>query len=346
MALWDTVWNVHYLRALVIFLISYVVMQLMLFISEKVFLRLAKKTKTNIDDLLVEKTRVPLAVAVMFLGARVAAEALEFSEAVNTVIVRILNSLIAINIAYVIITVINLFIDNWGKTLAKRTKSETDEGLLTIFHRIVNIVMYALAGIYVLNIWGISVGPILASLGIAGIAVAFALQNTLGNIFGGISIIMDKAIRIGDIIQLDDGTLGEVKHVSIRSTKIRTFDNELVTIPNGKLADSKITNWYLPNREVRINVNFGVEYGSNVAKTKKVVMDILTADKKVLKDPAPSVLFLKMSDFSLDFVARGWIEDIKDKLEVKERLTAAIYECLGRNKIGIPFPTRTLYLKK
>lgn len=342
----NVIWKTHYLKAAAIFILAYIIMQILLLIFENVFSKLAKKTKTQVDDLIVERARLPLAFLVMILGARLASEALQFNEKINITVERIFSSIIVLVIVHVIIVIFDILINNWGRKLAAKTKSTIDDDLLTLFHRFAKILLYLIAILYIMNIWGIQIGPLLASMGIAGIAIAFALQSTLGNIFGGVALIMDKALRIGDVVELDDGTVGTVQKVSLRSTRIKTWDNELVTIPNGKLADSKITNWYMPDKRVRINIPFGVEYGSNPDKVKKVVMDLIKKDKTALKDPEPYILFTEMADFSLNFVARFWIEDISEKIFVKDRLTTAIYKALNKHRIGIPFPTRTVYIKK
>ncbi len=200
--------------------------------------------------------------------------------------------------------------------------------------------------IFILDIWGIKVGPLLASLGIAGIAVAFALQSTLGNIFGGISLIVDRSITVDDFIKLDDGTEGFVKDIGLRSTKIKTLDGDLVILPNGKLSESKIYNYHKPLPTTRVTVEFGVKYGSDADKVKKVVLKELDDLKIILKNPAPKVIFNEMGDYALKFKAFFWISSIEKKLEAKEEAVAAIYNALNKNKIVIPFPTRTIYLKK
>ncbi|MBR9699151.1 mechanosensitive ion channel family protein [Candidatus Woesearchaeota archaeon] len=342
----SVIWNVHYLRALAIFIASYLVMQVLVFILEGIILKLTKKTKTEVDNLIVQGTKKPLAVLVLLFGARLGTEALQYPEAFTGAIQQIITSLIVIVIARILVVILNVIIDQWGKKLVSKTKSSLDDDILVMFHRFVKVVIYLLAIIYILGIWGIQVGPLLASLGVAGIAVAFALQSTLGNIFGGISLILDKAVRIGDNIELDDGTSGTVTKVTLRSTRIRTWNNELMTIPNGKLADSKLTNWNLPNKRIRAVIEFGVEYGSDIANVKKTVLAVVKKEKKILKNPAPYVLFTQMADFSLNFSLRFWLDDVSERLDMKDKITTEIYNALNKNKIGIPFPTHTVHLEK
>jgi len=339
-------WDVHYVKAIAIALGSYIAMQLVLWVSEEIFLKIAAKTKMEMDDVIVRRLRWPLALLVFFIGIRIAANVLQFSERANLMISEVANSLIVLGAAWVISRSLNIGMDSFGRKLAQRTKSPVDDGLLHIGHRFVGILFFFLAVTAILKVWGVQVGPLLASLGIAGIAVAFALQNTLGNIFGGVGILLDKSIRIGDTIQLDDGTVGRVTRISLRSTKIRSVNNELVIIPNGRFADSKIVNWSLPDRRLRVDVSFGVKYGSDIEKVKEVIGSLLKKDKEILQDPGPEVVFLRMSDSALDFSARFWISDIDKKVPMKDKATSAIYKALGKHKIEIPFPTRTVYLRK
>jgi MscS family membrane protein len=339
-------WGVHYLRALIIFVLSYIAMQILLFVFEKIFLQLTKKTETDIDDIIVEKTKLPFAFLVMVIGARFASESLQFDPAVNLIIERVISSAIILIGAHISSVIVHVLINHWANNKVLKTKGKLDDDLLVMFHRIDKVIVYILAFIWILHIWGVQVGPLIASLGIAGIAIAFALQSTLGNIFGGVAIIMDKAVRIGDIVEFDDGTSGEVVKVSLRSTKVRTWDNDLITIPNGKFADSRIKNWNLPDMKERAKVKFSVEYGSDIAQVKKIVLDLIANDNGILTDPAPAVIFDEMGEFALNFTAYFWISDVRDKLKSKDRLATAIYNALNEHKINIPFPTRTIIMRK
>ncbi|MBW2967403.1 mechanosensitive ion channel, partial [Candidatus Woesearchaeota archaeon] len=166
------------------------------------------------------------------------------------------------------------------------------------------------------------------------------------NIFGGISLILDRTFNVGDRISLDDGTTGVVKDVSLRSTRILTFDNEYVTVPNGNLAVAKIKNYNQPDKMMRVVVSFGVEYGAKPEKVKELVLKEINSMKGIMSDPAPSVVFLEMADFSLNMAARFYVENLDDAFGKKEEATTRIYSLLNKKRIGIPFPTSTVYLHK
>lgn len=335
-----------YVYSLIILVVSFILSKLIVLISTKVILKLTKRTKTDVDDLIVRKTNRPVSLILLLIGFRLAFFPLGIKQNILDIMEHIISSLIILVITYVVIVVFGIFIDNWGRKVAEKTKSTLDDELVPIFHKFSKIFISIIGLMIVLTVWGVQIGPLLASLGIAGIAIAFALQSTLGNIFGGISIILDKSIKVGDKIKIDADTMGAVVDVGLRSTKIRTWDNEIVTVPNGKLAESKILNFMQPEPSVRIVIDFGVEYGSDTSKVRKVVLDTIAKTPNVLKGPAPKVLMEEMADFALKFKALFWVGSFDIKFETKALATEKIYDALRKAGIGIPFPTRTVYLKK
>src|SRR3989339_554711 len=342
----DNITPNKYLHSAIILLIFYALSQLVVFISQRVILQLTKKTKTNLDDLIVSKTNKPISLILILLGLRLAIIPHKVKPYILDVFEHIVASLIVVMVAYIFIVVFDILIINWGRKFAAKTESKVDDEVVLLFQRFSRITLSLIGLIFILNVWGIEVAPLLASLGIAGIAVAFALQSTLGNIFGGISLILDKTIKVGDVVFLDQETKGTVIDIGLRSTKIKSRAGDLVILPNGKLADSKIYNYHKPLPTTRVGVDFGVKYGSDAGEGKKIALKELNSLKGALKEPAPQVIFTEMGDYALRFKAFFWVESIEVKLEAKEAATTAIYNALNRNKIGIPFPTRTVYLNK
>jgi MscS family membrane protein len=127
---------------------------------------------------------------------------------------------------------------------------------------------------------------------------------------------------------------------------LKTYDHEVIHIPNGYLANAKIKNFTQPDFSIRVNVEFGVVYGSDSEKVRDVVLEAVRKIDEVLEEPEPVVQFKKMSDFSLDFIARAWVKEYTQAYSTKLKMTDEIYEALNKAKIGIPFPTRTIYTKK
>lgn len=335
-----------YVHSIIIILVFFALSELFVFVSQKILLRITKKTKTNIDDLIVDKTNKPISIILLLIGIRLAIIPHAIRADLLGIIENAIYALIIAIITYIVIVIFDILIINWGQNFALKTKSRIDDQIVVLFQRFSRIIISFVGLIFILDVWGIKVGPLLASLGIAGVAVAFALQNTLGNIFGGISLIVDRSVTVDDFIKLDDGTEGIVIDIGLRSTKIRSGDGDLIILPNGKLADSKIYNYHKPLPTTRVVIEFGVNYGSDVENVKKIIMNEINEIKLALKEPAPQVVFYELGDFALKFKAFFWIGSIEKKLEAKEAAVTAIYSALSKNKIGIPFPTRTVYLKK
>ena len=335
-----------YLYSLALLVTFYILSELVVIVSRKVILKITRKTKTEVDDLIVKKTNKPISLILLLIGIRLSLLPLGIKQNILDIIEHIISSLIIIIVTYIAIVVIDIFIDNWGKKVAEKTKSRVDDQLIPVFHRFSRIFISIVGILFILPVFGIQIGPLLTSLGIAGIAIAFALQNTLGNIFGGMSIILDKSVRVGDKIKLDNDTMGTVVDVGLRSTKIKTWDNEIITIPNGKLADSRILNFIQPDPSVRINIEFGVEYGSDATKVRKIVLETISKIPGVIKDPAPKVLMKEMGDFALKFNALFFVNNFDIKFDTKALATEEIYNSLRKSGINIPFPTRTVYLKE
>ncbi len=315
-------------------------------IVETIVEKIAARTKTKVDDKIVAATKKPLLLLFLLIGFYLAFLPLQLSDVVMLYVQKIALSLFIVLLTYVFIRVTNILIDAWGKAWAAKTSSTLDDELLPIFHKSSKVVLSIIGLLILLGIWGIDVTGLLAGLGIAGIALGFAVKDSLANIFGGISLILDKAFKVGDKVMIESGEVGVIEDIGLRSTRLRTYDNEIVMLPNGQLANAKIHNYVQPDLKIRTKVNFGVAYGTSPDKVKKVVLKAVQGIKHVMKDPGPSVLFLEMSDSSLNFVCNLWVDKYTEAYSVKLEATDRIYKALNKAKIDIPFPTRTIYMKK
>ena len=335
-----------YIHSIIILSVFFVMSQLVVIISKKIIIKLAKRTKTTIDDLIVSKTNKPISFILLIIGLRLAIIPHSMPSWLLDITKHSISTLIIALVTYIVIVVFDIIITNWGSKFASKTESKFDDEVVELFQKFSRISISFIGLIFILGVWGVQVGPLLASLGIAGVAVAFALQNTLGNIFGGISLIVDRSITVDDFIKLDDATEGFVTDIGLRSTKIKSKDGDLIIVPNGKLADSKIYNYHKPLPMTRVTIEFGVKYGSDVGKVRKIVLNEINKVKGALKEPAPTVVFDELGDFALKFKAFFWVTSIEKKIDAKESALTSVYNALNKNKIIIPFPTRTVYLKR
>jgi len=338
-----------FLKFLFIVFVFYILSRIVQLVILGNIRRLTKKTKTKLDDLVIDAIKKPLLRFLALIGVKIAVNVLPLSEKVLSVFHHIINSLLMFVVVLLMIKLMDILINVWGKNWAKKTESSLDDDILPLLHKTSHVVLMTVGAFFILGEWNVDVTGLLAGVGIAGLAIGFAVKDSLANIFGGISIILDKALKVNDVIKLDNGSTGTIADIGLRSTKIRTWNNELLIIPNGTLANSTIQNYKKPDLSVRTEVSFGVEYGSDIDKVKDLVEKTLKKVPKVMKtnkDKPIQVLFLNMGDSALEFKARFWVKNYGDKFSTKIRATEDIYKALTKSKIGIPFPTRTVYLKK
>lgn len=256
------------------------------------------------------------------------------------------NTLVSVSIiivAYVLGILGGYFLENWSKNLKKLRNDETHEGIVPLLKSVIQILLGFLALIFILQTWRISVGALLTSLGIAGVIIGFAFRDTLTNVFGGISLILDDTFRKGDLIEINDGELGFVLETSLRSTKLKNFDSEEVYIPNSLLANIKIKNYAQPTSIVRVKIKMPVAIGTDISKVEKVVMKLLENRPDILDFPPPKFYFLRVHEYFVEIAVAFFIPDFNDLVFMRSKLSREIYDALLKNKIEIPYPARKIY---
>ena len=271
---------------------------------------------------------------------------LTLSETLVYIVSGILYSLLVVFATYLIYVIIDILFVTGLKRLAAKTKTDIDDTIISLFHTLVMAALIIISALYILDLWGVQIGPLLAGLGIAGLAVALALQPILSNIFSGASVVLDRSIRVGDLIYLGADVRGRIEKIGLRSTKIKTFDNEFIIIPNNTLASSNIQNVALPEPKSRASVPFGVAYGVDPDKVKDIVMKELKKIKGVVNDPEPVIRFSEMADSSLNFTAYFHVDSFENRAGAVDEANTRIYNALTKNKIEIPFPQMDVHVKK
>jgi small-conductance mechanosensitive channel len=219
----------------------------------------------------------------------------------------------------------------------------------SIFVNLTKLVIIMLGALIMLQTLGISITPLITAMGIGGLAVALALQDTLSNLFAGLHIILTKQVKPGDYIKLDSGEEGFVLDITWRNTVIRALPNNLIIVPNSKLANAIITNYFLPEPEMSVIVQVGVSYDSDLEKVEKVTIDVA---KEVLREVPggvsnfePFIRYHTFGDSSINFSvilrAKGYV----DQYLVRHEFIKKLHKRYQQEGINIPFPIRTVYIK-
>jgi len=337
-----------YLDTFILFVGLFLSLSIVFFIFERILLKIVIKTKTDLDDIILKKSYFPFSILLMLVSLRITLAKIDFgfSSGISSFVNNMVYTALMAVVGYLVYIVVDLFIVRAFNRFAHRTKSYVDKSIFSLVHSVLRVALIVIFILYTLSIWGVEIVPLLGALGIAGLAVALALQPVLGNVFSGASIVLDKSIRVGDLVYLDQQTKGKIVKVGMRSTRILTFDNELIIVPNSKLADSIIQNVAQPEPKSRVVVPFSVAYGSDAEKVKKIVMDEINTVNNLINDPEPLVRFLEMGESSLNFKAYFYVDSYENRFKAIDEIVTKIYNALRKANIEIPFPQMDVHLKK
>ncbi len=219
----------------------------------------------------------------------------------------------------------------------------------SILVNIVQIIVYMLGGLIILQSNGVSITPILTALGVGGLAIALALQETLANLFSGIYILLSRQFRVGDYIKLSTGEEGQVMDITWRSTVIKALANNVIILPNQKIASATITNYFMPDKEMGILVAVGVGYDSDLEHVERVTVEVA---REVLRDIdggvedfEPVVRFHTFGDFSINFNVVLRVKEFTDQYLIKHDFVKRLHNRYRQEGIEIPYPIRTVHVR-
>jgi small-conductance mechanosensitive channel len=305
----------------------------------------AERTETRIDDIIVTSLKTPSIYWCLAVGiyAGVAVSELpqryisSFSKAIHVIVI------FSITIA----------LANLAGKVFKNYIQRSNLPLPTtgLAYGILKATIIVIGSLIVLSVLGISITPLLTALGVGGVAVALALQDTLANLFAGIHILMEKSVRVGDFVKLETGQEGYVEDITWRTTRVRMLPNNIVIIPNSKLSQSVLTNYYLPEKRLSLLIPVGVSYSEDPEKVEKILVEeARRAAGEVpglLGDPEPFVRFIPgFGESSLDFTLICQVREFVDQYLAQHELRKRIFKRFREEGIEIPFPHRTVYLRE
>lgn len=307
--------------------------------------RWAKRTATRIDDIIIKALKIPSIYWCIAIGLYIGVAVSNLPERYVFYISK------AIHI--IVIFSITIAIANMSGKIFKNYIQQSDLPIPTtgLAYGILKGTILIVGFLIILTVLGISITPLITALGVGGLAVALALQDTLANLFAGIHILVEKSIRVGDFVKLETGQEGYVMDITWRTTRIRMIPNNMVIIPNSKLSQSIVTNYYLPEKRMSLLIPVGVSYSSDPEKVEKILVE--EAKKAVgeipglLGEPEPFVRFIPgFGDSSLDFTLICQVQEFVDQYIVQHELRKRIFKRFKEEGIEIPFPHRTVYLRE
>ncbi len=304
------------------------------------FAKWAEKTKTQLDDIIIGATKAPFLIWCVMLGIYFGMHSSVLPQQLLLIIEKVLLVLGIFSVTLVTSNIITRMIKVYGERI---------EGTLpvtSLTQNISRIVIFGVGILVILNSLGLSIAPILATLGVGGLAVALALQDTLSNLFAGFHIIMAKQIKVGDYIKLESGQEGYVTDINWRSTNIRMLPNNVVLVPNSKISQSIITNFYLPDKELITTVDVSVHFKSDLNKVENVILEVA---QDVLKNVTggvsnfkPVVRFSGFGDSGVNCSVVLRCREFSEQGALKHEFIKKLHERFIKEGIVIPYPVRAV----
>jgi small-conductance mechanosensitive channel len=320
--------------------VSYVAGHLLKWVVCRRLMALADRTSGQWDDVVVNELarRVPLWN--VLLGVYLAAGFWTLAPNVDNALTKTLFVLIAVSLTFFAAAVVTKLTVLYGATIQQALP------ITSLTQNIARGVVITMGMLIVLNGLGLSITPMLTALGVGGLAVALALQDTLANLFAGVYVTIAEQIRVGDYVRLDSGEEGYVTDIGWRSTRIRMLRNNLVLVPNAKLSQAIVTNYNLPDRELAVRVDVGVDYGSDLAHVERVTCEVAKDTLESVPGGVvvfnPYIRYHTFSDSSINFTVVLRAQEFRDQYLVKHEFIKRLHERYRREGITIPFPTRTI----
>jgi MscS family membrane protein len=339
-------WVKEILIAAAVFGIFWGLSHVVRYILSTVAPRFTAYTGTDLGDRILKRITPPASLLVIFAGLYYAVHSLPLPDKAHIIssgAIFVVNVVIFANIAY------RMFDEvlNWyGVRVAERTGGGPDRQILPLVEKVFVIFLVGAALIVTLKHFGYDILSLVTALGIGSLAIGMAAKDTLANMISGFTLMIDRPFRIGDRIQLASGQWGDVVDIGLRSTKIKTFDNTLLIIPNSELCNSTVVNMAFPDVMGKGRINVGVGYGSDVRLVKELLVRIAGEVPDVLKDPSPEAFFVSFGDSALSMSLFFWVDDYNKVFSTADQLNTLIITRFRDAGIEIPYPTRTVLLEK
>lgn len=319
--------------------------KILYWIFGNIFKKLTSKTKTKIDDIIVDMIEEPVVLALTIAGLWYGLHRLHFPEGWYVWMGKVYHILIAVNITWLIARLVDAIIEEYIVPLTEKTESDLDDQILPVVRKSLKIAIWILGIIVALNNAGYDVGALIAGLGIGGLALAMAAKDSVSNIFGGVMIFTDKPFKVGDRIKIN-GFDGTIEEIGLRTSRMRTLEGRRVTIPNSLFTGDMVENVSEePTRKVVLNL--GLTYDMTPDQMQKgldVLKEIAGANQNV--EDNYLVSFNAFGDFALGILFIYYIKKESNILNTQTEVNLEILKQFNANGLDMAFPTQTIYTKK
>ncbi|MBI1803035.1 MAG: mechanosensitive ion channel family protein [Ignavibacteria bacterium] len=315
--------------------------------------RLATQTAKDLDDRIIGAIESKAVVLTIIAGCSIAIREVRKGLIPADVTAHQILDYLSIGLFILLVVIlaqlasrlIRITIGWYTDRVSIQNRSDVSTTIVPFTSKLVNIVVFFIVTMIILDYIGVNIGGFLVSLGVGSLAIALAAQETIANMIAWFVILVDQPVRLGDRIKLPTGEEGEVYQIGLRSTRILNQDNNLVIIPNGDLIKSRIVNLTLPDFSTRIVVEVNVAYGTNVERARSIMINLAHERMDIQKHPAPEVHVINLGDAAIRLRLSARTPDVAKKFSIETALRERIYEAFRQAGIEIPVLPRLLSMK-
>ncbi len=318
------------------------------FVVNPIVHQFTKKTKTDLDDIILQVIKAPVFLLIVLFGFLDSLIILNIDSGTLRLIMEIYQSGLILIIAWLVYRVYDKVVIYYANQWAKKSETELDDVLVPLMHKAGMVIIPLAAVVALLGAIGVDVTLFVAGMGVIGLIIAFAAQETMSNFFAGVQLLADRPFKVGDLITLDSGEIVEVKKIGLRSTTLYNGgNNEIIVLPNNDIANKKVINQTRPDGRRKITIEVGVAYGTEVAKVKEILYDIAIHHPHVLKDEGkePIIRLAEFADSSINFKMFAWVDDINNQWSTASDIREEVDKRFREAGIEIPFPQQVVYYK-
>lgn len=305
---------------------------------------LAKKSKSRMDDVFLESLRSVIVLWLVLVGVFISINILPLSAKQKAFLDQVFQTLLIFSIFWFLMQLLGKFFFTYSDKFRSKLAAAS------IIKNTVKIFILTIGLLIILQTLGISITPVITTLGVGGLAVALALQDTLANLFAGFHIIATQRVKPKDYIKLDSGEEGYVVDITWRDTLLRQLPNNYIIIPNSRLSSAVVTNYYQPKKAMNLLIEVGIDYSSNLEEVEQVTLEVA---REILKEVPgaeetfePFMRYHTFGDSSINFTVYLRCKEFYEKFLVQHEFIKRLKKRYDQEGINIPFPIRTVIMKK
>lgn len=331
--------------SLIIILVSVLLVARVIF---GLLVRAADRSKNEYISIFLRRIHRQIMLLVGIFGLQFATIRLTFlSPEIKSFLDRAYTGLYVLTISWMGWRLIDTVVEWYREEIEPKHPEHQTDTLLVLLSRGARLVLLSVSLTMLLAIYNINVSALIAALGIAGLAISLAAQDTISNMISGVIILLDRPFRVGDRIEIQGlGTWGDVIDIGLRSTRIRTRDNRMVIVPNAKIGSDQVINYSFPDPQYRIEIEIGIGYGQDVEMVRQTIIEAVRPVQGVLQDKPVEALYVRMAEQAMIFRIRWWIESYVDTRRMFDSVNTALQKAIDEAGIETPFPTYNIQMTR